>query len=92
MCRIGTLQPDPVRIRTAASGIPTTLKLEAYLILAIRCARIDQRRPATYLIMSRNCQRITPGGEPENFDRRKRREHGDVVVTYIHSLNYFDKS
>ena len=68
--------------------------LLAYLILAIRRARLDQRRPATYLIMSRNCARITPGGpiEPENFDRRKRREHGDVVVTYIHSLDYCDKS
>ena len=68
--------------------------LLAYLILAIRRARLDQRRPATYLIMSRNCARITPGApiEPENFDRRKRREHGDVVVTYIHSLDYCDKS
>ena len=34
--------------------------------------------------MSRNCARITQGAliEQENFDRRKRREHGDVVVTY----------
>ena len=34
--------------------------------------------------MSRKCARITPAGpiEPENFDRRKRREHGDVVVIY----------
>ena len=55
------------------------------MILAIRRARVDRRRPATYLIMSQNCARITPDGpiEPENFDRRKRREHGDVVVTYI---------
>ena len=62
----------------------THLRVIAYLILAIRRARVDRRRPATCLIMSRNCARITPGGriEPENFDRRKWQEHGDVVVTY----------
>ena len=66
----------------------------AYLILAIRRARVDRRRQATYLITSRNCARVTPGGliEPENFDRHKRREHGGVVVTNIHSLDYCDKS
>ena len=62
----------------------------AYLILAIRRARVDRRRPTTFLIMSRNCACITPGGpiEPENFDRCKRQEHGDVVFTYIYSLDY----
>ena len=66
----------------------------AYLILAIRRAWVDRRRPATYLIMSRNCAHIMPGGpfEPENFDRRKRQEHGYVVVTYLHSLDCCDKS
>ena len=62
--------------------------LIAYLILATRRARVDRRSPTAYLIMSRNCARITPGG-PENFDRRK---HGDVVVTYIHSHDYCDQT
>ena len=55
--------------------------LIAYLILAIRRARVDRRGPETYLIVSRNCARITPGGpiEPENFDKRKRRENADVA-------------
>ena len=59
--------------------------LIAYLILAIRHAWADRRRSATYLIMSWNCACITPDGpiEPENFYWCKRREHGDVVVTYI---------
>jgi hypothetical protein len=46
----------------------------AYLILTIRRARVDRRRPATHLIVSRSCARITPGRpiEPEKFDRRRR--------------------
>ena len=49
-------------------------------------------RPAkTYLIVSRNCARITSGGpiEPENFDRRKRRENGDVARSRIVSCLIF---
>ena len=54
-------------------------ELIANLILAIRRARVD---------------RIMPDGliEQENVDMRKRREHGDVVVTYIHFLEYCDNS
>ena len=65
-----------------------TMKAISILILAIRRARVELRRSATRFIKNRNCARSKPGGpiEPENFERRKRREHGEVGRSRIVSF------
>ena len=44
MCRILPVQPDPVRIRTAASGIPTTLKLDSSTVARGTARQLHENR------------------------------------------------